>query len=198
MAVRRGCSSCHLLEPEPGAWGEDRICPSCRTLLPRTRPETISGRVRDLSGERFGKLQVIGYAGRDSAGSAMWLCRCVCGITRTFRSRHLVTGHAKSCGCAQYEDKSPPAMSLEQMRKNAARMRRDLKDRRLRGERVGPQPDPHSARSAKRERAAAYRARPRRNHCGVPANRRGRDIKGQQRYQCRVCGFSFTDHLEAR
>jgi hypothetical protein len=55
--------------------------------------------LKDLTGQRFGKLLVKSYAGYLS-GSAGWLCECDCGRTKVIRSAGLRAGRSRSCGCA--------------------------------------------------------------------------------------------------
>lgn len=33
----------------------------------------------DLTGQKFGKLKVLEYAGRNERGNSVWLCICNCG-----------------------------------------------------------------------------------------------------------------------
>ena len=53
----------------------------------------------DLTGRRFGMLEVISYAGRDNRNKPLWTCKCDCGNTTVVNSSALVTGNTKSCGC---------------------------------------------------------------------------------------------------
>ena len=55
-------------------------------------------KVKDLTGQRFGKLTVLGRAGSDIAG-ACWLCKCDCGNYKIVPRRNLVGGDTRSCGC---------------------------------------------------------------------------------------------------
>ena len=57
------------------------------------------GTIKDLTGQKFGRLKVIGFAGRDKNGNALWRCRCSCGNEKTVHRRHLLCGYTKSCGC---------------------------------------------------------------------------------------------------
>ena len=52
----------------------------------------------DLTGQKFGKLTALEVVGRDGPFAA-WHCACECGTECVVRSRHLVSGHTKSCGC---------------------------------------------------------------------------------------------------
>lgn len=61
-------------------------------------------RIRNLTGQRFGRLMVIGQDGkRDKAGSVMWDCSCSCGKTVIVSSGNLVRGNTSSCGCARVD-----------------------------------------------------------------------------------------------
>ena len=79
--------------------------PICATSLPRKRCWKTSERmvktmgiVRDLTGQRFGRLTVLERAGSKRSG-ATWLCICDCGETKIVESHNLVSGNTKSCGC---------------------------------------------------------------------------------------------------
>ena len=52
----------------------------------------------DLTGQRFGKLTVIGRVG-SKRGRANWRCKCECGNECTVISSYLRTGDTQSCGC---------------------------------------------------------------------------------------------------
>jgi hypothetical protein len=54
----------------------------------------------DLTGKRFGKLQVIKRNGAEKCrGNALWMCQCDCGVLTITRSSFLRKGVTKSCGC---------------------------------------------------------------------------------------------------
>ena len=57
------------------------------------------GKVRDLTGQRFGKLTVIEPIGKDKHTNVIWHCLCDCGNYHDAVSRSLVNGGCKSCGC---------------------------------------------------------------------------------------------------
>lgn len=53
----------------------------------------------DLTGQRFGRLVVLGQAFRDRHGQH-WFCQCDCGNSSTVASHNLTGAHpARSCGC---------------------------------------------------------------------------------------------------
>lgn len=55
--------------------------------------------VRNLKGQRFGRLLVLQENGRTPQGQARWLCRCDCGKEKTIAMSALVSGLTTSCGC---------------------------------------------------------------------------------------------------
>ena len=68
--------------------------------------ECKSNKLKDIKGQKFGKLTVleraedfIGPSGRET----QWLCKCDCGNTVVVRGHSLRNGHTKSCGCAAIE-----------------------------------------------------------------------------------------------
>lgn len=58
----------------------------------------------DLTGQRFGRLTVIGEAGRRKYnGEVAWRCRCDCGAFTTVASSDLRRGKSKSCASCGYK-----------------------------------------------------------------------------------------------
>jgi hypothetical protein len=55
----------------------------------------------DITGRRFSKLLVLGYAGKSARGGILWKCRCDCGNTTTMLTANLKSNHVHSCGCAR-------------------------------------------------------------------------------------------------
>lgn len=61
----------------------------------------LAKRVVDITGQRFGSLTVLKFAGLTTAGHvATWECRCDCGALHVTRGDVLRRGGAKSCGCS--------------------------------------------------------------------------------------------------
>lgn len=60
------------------------------------------GRVIDLTGQRFGRLEVIGREGNID-GKATWKCVCDCGNKTVVRGESLRRGETLSCGCLHTE-----------------------------------------------------------------------------------------------
>lgn len=64
------------------------------------RGELISKKkIKDLSGMKFGWLQVIDFSGEIINHNAIWNCRCDCGKNISCLSRELIHDRKKSCGC---------------------------------------------------------------------------------------------------
>jgi hypothetical protein len=61
------------------------------------------GGMVDLTGQRFGRLTVLRFAGIDKHRNALWLCRCDCGEERVVIGANLRSGHTTSCKCLQQE-----------------------------------------------------------------------------------------------
>lgn len=59
--------------------------------------------IKDLIGQRFGRLVVIERVGKGKRGDSIWLCECDCGNKKEVTGIHLKTGGTQSCGCLQKE-----------------------------------------------------------------------------------------------
>lgn len=57
----------------------------------------------NVSGRKFGNLQVIGIVPTYVNGRAHWQCKCSCGIETKMRAKELLSGHKKSCGHLQLQ-----------------------------------------------------------------------------------------------
>ncbi len=56
-------------------------------------------RFKDITGEKFGRLEAIEVAYRTAYGKIMWRCKCECGNEKIVQGGHLRSGSIKSCGC---------------------------------------------------------------------------------------------------
>ena len=67
----------------------------------------VGRRIRDLTGQRFGRLTVLGlYPKRIQYANSIhtaWMCQCDCGMTYIADSSGLCQGLTKSCGCLKAE-----------------------------------------------------------------------------------------------
>lgn len=59
----------------------------------------------DITGNRYGKLVVIGIVGKNENGHVLWRCECDCGNTRDIDGWYLRVGKAKCCGCSVKQEK---------------------------------------------------------------------------------------------
>lgn len=57
------------------------------------------GRLVDVTGKRYGRLEVIARAGSNHRKKALWTCRCDCGATVVALGCYLRNGDTGSCGC---------------------------------------------------------------------------------------------------
>lgn len=78
--------------------------------------------LKDLCGQRFGRLVVLNRNGTRLFGSTSqksptYECRCDCGGFATASARHLRAGYTESCGCKQRE------ISCDAVRRNAVKHR---------------------------------------------------------------------------
>jgi len=61
------------------------------------------GKRIEEAGNRYGKLVVVEYAGKDKYGRATWVCDCECGGEITAKGGSLRSGSVQSCGCIRAE-----------------------------------------------------------------------------------------------
>lgn len=61
------------------------------------------GKLRNLTGQKFGRLTVLKRTENSKSGQTRWLCRCDCGEIVKVHRPHLISGHTKSCGCLNSE-----------------------------------------------------------------------------------------------
>lgn len=72
---------------------------------------THSRRKLDLTGQRYGKLTVLGPA-ENIGNRTAWRCLCDCGQETVVKTYRLRNGHAKSCGCQGCPDGPRTALGL--------------------------------------------------------------------------------------
>ncbi|MCK5600601.1 hypothetical protein KAR91_01960 [Candidatus Pacearchaeota archaeon] len=58
-------------------------------------------KIKDMQGQRFGKLVVLSRAGSNAKQEATWKVRCDCSNERIVRGMTLRSGGLKNCGCAR-------------------------------------------------------------------------------------------------
>jgi hypothetical protein len=71
------------------------------TYTKPVKPREGLHKAQDMTGERFGKLVVIGHVSGEATHSdgLRWRCRCACGGHREAWGSALVRGMARDCGC---------------------------------------------------------------------------------------------------
>lgn len=73
---------------------------SCGCLRKDRAREAV---MRDVEGQRFGRLLVLGRAPDSGTGRVQWRCACDCGSQVDRPSKNLLNGTAQSCGCRKRE-----------------------------------------------------------------------------------------------
>lgn len=61
------------------------------------------GKMKDITGQVFGKLTVISCAGKIDNRRYFWNCKCECGKEIQVLGTSLRNGNTKSCGCGKYD-----------------------------------------------------------------------------------------------
>ena len=69
------------------------------------RKDVLRERGRDMAGERFGRLTVIGPVRSEQGTVVGWECRCDCGNTCICQKGNLRAGITRSCGCLREEQR---------------------------------------------------------------------------------------------
>ena len=85
--------------------------PNCGCQTRRLLAET---KLKNLIGQRFGRLEVLEYSHKKTR--TYWQCRCDCGRTKIIRGNDMVNGKTVSCGCKTKEDKEGLRNDLEGQR----------------------------------------------------------------------------------
>lgn len=63
----------------------------------------VSSSFNNLTGEVFGRLEVLGLSPRKSGRKSYWVAECECGNKHVVRSDSLTGGLVRSCGCLKLE-----------------------------------------------------------------------------------------------
>jgi hypothetical protein len=61
-------------------------------------------KIKDLTGQRFGKLIAIRRDKKKTSKKDCWFCQCDCGNTKIISMSQLTGGITTSCGCGNHED----------------------------------------------------------------------------------------------
>lgn len=60
-------------------------------------------RIKDLTGQRFGRLTALYRLDKMRGSSYLWQCRCDCGKEVQTTANSLLSGNSKSCGCGRVD-----------------------------------------------------------------------------------------------
>lgn len=84
------------------------------------------GKLKDLTGQKFGKLTVIRRVEDKRPGRPMWLCQCDCGNQTVVSStRLLLPNGTRSCGCLKHQSSRCLIDLTGQVFGNLTALRRD-------------------------------------------------------------------------
>lgn len=64
------------------------------------------GKIKDLTGQKFGKLTVLEITPERRNRQVVWKCQCDCGNITYVVGQALRSGHTQSCGCKNYESRN--------------------------------------------------------------------------------------------
>ena len=64
------------------------------------------GKIKDLTGQRFGKLTVLEMTSERRNRQVVWKCQCDCGNITYVVGQALRDNHTQSCGCKNYESRN--------------------------------------------------------------------------------------------
>lgn len=71
----------------------------------------MTSRTKNITGNVYGRLVVIGPARTNNRGGSEWYCNCICGNQKIIARASLVRGRTLSCGCLQKEAVSTHGLS---------------------------------------------------------------------------------------
>jgi hypothetical protein len=57
------------------------------------------GRLKDLSGMKFGRWKIKSFHSKDKWGNHLWMAECACGTESIVRGKDAIRGATISCGC---------------------------------------------------------------------------------------------------
>lgn len=98
-AVRCDCGKCFVCINNSITSGRTQSCGCLNAELSAQRSHDIF--FHDLTGQQFGKLTVIAFAGQDKSHHSLWKCQCECGKITIVSTPNLTTNHTMSCGCSK-------------------------------------------------------------------------------------------------
>lgn len=89
-----------------------------REALEKARAALTARPRNDLTGQRFGRLVVLGLADvPDRKGFIFWRVKCDCGTEKIIMQNNIIYGQTRSCGCLANEMRAARAEHMRQGRK---------------------------------------------------------------------------------
>lgn len=101
------CKICNLYKVTTAANIKDQFLNGC------------CGNVKNLIGQKFGRLMVIQQSKERRERHVVWICKCDCGNICNVCSKQLLNGDTQSCGCIIKQNSSHGQLKIEQILKNA-------------------------------------------------------------------------------
>lgn len=96
-----------------------------REKLEKARAVLKARPKKDLTGQRFGRLVVLGLADvPDRKGFIFWRVRCDCGTEKIVMQSNLVPGRTRSCGCLSNELRAARAEYMRNCKKQKSELTR--------------------------------------------------------------------------
>ena len=83
---------------------------------------------RDLSKEKFGRLQPLYPTNKRQNKSIVWMCRCDCGNEKEIPAYVMTGGRVKSCGCLKKETDRHRQFLMKAWDINSKKIKSILKD----------------------------------------------------------------------
>lgn len=80
------------------------------------------GRLIDLTGQRFGRLTVLGRDLSKTGDAVFWNCKCDCGSIKSIVGSNLRYGHTQSCGCLREATQASNFLSRDHTKKDNPRL----------------------------------------------------------------------------
>jgi hypothetical protein len=150
----------------------------------------------DLTGQRFSRLLVLGYA-YSKHKHRHWLCRCDCGQEKAIAGKYLTRGTTKSCGCLNKENIEKRQVTPEAIRQRRNKAQNNRRSRNLKAARAYTNAIHRARRAALAEKGLCVNCgkQPQREtscfcqecHLASIANHKKRVYKAALQGLCTVC-----------
>lgn len=100
-----------------------------REKLEKARAVLKARPKKDLTGQRFGRLVVLGLADvPDRKGFIFWRVKCDCGTEKILMQNNFIYGQTKSCGCLSRELRAARAERMRMFRKPKSELPRKARE----------------------------------------------------------------------